>query len=66
MSFRPRDNKRKQIETWVRQYWREFYRYALLRLNNREDAEDVVQTTFIQSYRFYDDFRQKSNEKSWL
>lgn len=33
---------------------------------SREDAEDVVQETFLQAYRKWDQFEGRSDPKSWL
>jgi len=54
------------VEGWVRAYSREFYNYAFLRLRKHEEAEDVVQTTFIRAFRSFNSFKQGSNEKAWL
>lgn len=64
--FSERQSSRKTVEGWVREYSREFYRYAYLRLGSHEESEDVVQLTFIKAYRSFNTFRKGSNEKAWL
>lgn len=64
--FADKMSSRKVVEGWVREYSREFYRYAFLRLSSHEEAEDVVQLTFIKAFRSFHTFRKGSNEKAWL
>lgn len=64
--FSERQSSRKVVEGWVREYSREFYRYVFLRLGSHEEAEDVVQLTFIKAFRSFHTFRQGTNEKAWL
>lgn len=66
MFFQESATKKKTVEGWVRAYSREFYNYAFLRLRKHEEAEDVVQTTFIKAFRSFSSFKQGSNEKAWL
>ena len=66
MFFQESTSKRKTVEGWVRAYSREFYSYAFLRLRKHEEAEDVVQTTFVRAFRSFNSFKQGSNEKAWL
>lgn len=66
MFFQENATKKKTVEGWVRAYSREFYNYAFLRLRKHEEAEDVVQTTFIRAFRSFNSFKQGSNEKAWL
>jgi RNA polymerase sigma-70 factor (ECF subfamily) len=66
MLFQAKNSPRNTIETWVHSYSREFYRFAYLRLNKHEDAEDAVQQTFIKAFRYYESYKQGSSEKAWL
>jgi RNA polymerase sigma-70 factor (ECF subfamily) len=34
--------------------------------NNRADAEDLVQETYLKAYRAYDSFQQGTNLRAWL
>jgi RNA polymerase sigma-70 factor (ECF subfamily) len=42
------------------------YRGALRMTRNREEAEDLVQETFLRAYRFRDQFQPGTNFKAWL
>lgn len=42
------------------------YRIALSHLQNREDAEDVVQDVFVKYMGTADRFEDESHEKAWL
>lgn len=59
-------NKRKQFEELTRPYGQDIYRLALWRLANRQDAEDVVQETFLRAYRSFHTFQSGTNIKAWL
>jgi RNA polymerase sigma factor (sigma-70 family) len=49
-----------------RDYSRKLYSYALSILRSREDAEDAVQTTFMNAYGSLLDGRVPRQEASWL
>ncbi len=42
------------------------YNTALRMTGNVQDAEDVVQETFVRAYRFFDKFQRGTNCKAWL
>jgi RNA polymerase sigma-70 factor (ECF subfamily) len=42
------------------------YNYALYLTGNREDANDLLQETFLKAYRFFGKFEQGTNAKAWL
>lgn len=42
------------------------YRLALKMLNNQQDAEDVLQETFVKAYRHIGDFDGRSSLSTWL
>jgi RNA polymerase sigma-70 factor (ECF subfamily) len=42
------------------------YNTALKMTRSPEDAEDLVQETFIRAYRFFDKFEKGTNCKAWL
>ena len=62
-----RDEPRKKaVELWVKTYGKELYRFAALRINSREEAEDLLQQTFLNAYSSFDKFAPGTNEKAWL
>jgi RNA polymerase sigma-70 factor (ECF subfamily) len=42
------------------------YRSALYMARNENDAQDLVQDTYLRAYRFFDKFREGTNCKAWL
>ena len=42
------------------------YRTALRMSRHREDAEDLVQETYLRAFRFIDRFKPGTNLKAWL
>jgi RNA polymerase sigma factor (sigma-70 family) len=48
------------------EYAQRLFAYALSMLRNREDAEDAVQTTFLNVYNALVDGRMPRTETSWL
>ena len=42
------------------------YRTALRMVRHPEDAEDLVQETFLRAIRFFDKFKPGTNQKVWL
>jgi RNA polymerase sigma-70 factor (ECF subfamily) len=59
-------NKRKDFEDLTRPIGQDIYRLAFWRLANRQDAEDVVQETYLRAYRSFHTFQTGTNVKAWL
>ncbi len=53
-------------ERWVDQYGNYLYHFALGRLRNITDAENVVQETFLAALKARNTFSGKSTERTWL
>jgi RNA polymerase sigma-70 factor (ECF subfamily) len=51
---------------WVSLYGDYLYSIALLKTNQKEVAEDLVQETFLSAIKSIHSFRQESSEKTWL
>jgi len=51
---------------WVSLYGDYLYNFALGRLRNHTDAENVVQETFLAALNAKDKFAGKSSERTWL
>lgn len=54
------------LEELHREYSQRLFAYALSMLRNREDAEDAVQTTFMNAYNALVDGRVPRQQSSWL
>jgi RNA polymerase sigma-70 factor (ECF subfamily) len=53
-------------DQWVDAHADSLFRYALTRLRQRADAEDVVQETLLAALRAHRTFRGDSAERTWL
>lgn len=42
------------------------YNFALRMTRNSENAEDLVQETYLRAYRFFDRFQENTNAKAWI
>ncbi|HUY13710.1 MAG TPA: sigma-70 family RNA polymerase sigma factor [Terriglobia bacterium] len=54
------------FEELVSRYEKKIYRLALRLTGNNEDAEDVLQESFLKAYEHLPDFRQDSRFYTWL
>lgn len=61
-SIRPEDS----FEALVLEYENRLYRTALATLGNVQEAEDIIQDTFIKLYERTEPFQNKDHEKAWL
>jgi RNA polymerase sigma-70 factor (ECF subfamily) len=66
MKNRDKERKHQTVDRWVRTYSSELYRFARVRLSNRDDAEDAVQKTFIKAFKSFENLRQEASERAWL
>ncbi len=55
-----------EVSEWVRAWGDDLYRYALLRVQDRELASDLVQEAFLAAWRARDTFHGESSRKTWL
>ncbi|WP_231491253.1 sigma-70 family RNA polymerase sigma factor [Pedobacter sp. Leaf170] len=51
---------------WVKNYSDYLYGFALSRINDHQQAMDLVQDTFLAALQKVDGFEGKSTEKTWL
>ncbi|HEY4064428.1 MAG TPA: sigma-70 family RNA polymerase sigma factor [Puia sp.] len=51
---------------WVARYADYLYSYAMARLDNEEEARDLVQETFLAALEKLHQFKSKSTERTWL
>ena len=64
--FVQRQSGDKAFERLYLSHVRDVYRYALMVLRNRDDAEDVAQTTFMKAYRAYQRGDRPRHPRQWL
>lgn len=57
---------RENFERDALPYAHALYSYALRMAGNHQDAEDLVQETFLKAYRSYDRFAEGTNLRAWL
>ena len=50
----------------VNKYYKKAYSVAYSKTNNREDAEDLVQETFLRALRFFDSYNKEISFETWL
>ncbi len=53
-------------QSWVERYGDYLFNYAIVRVNDQEKAEDLVQETFLAGLKAKDNFQGKSSERTWL
>ncbi|MHC4684776.1 MAG: sigma factor, partial [Planctomycetota bacterium] len=53
-------------ERWLEDHGDYLFRYALVRLQDREIAEDMVQETLLAALRAREKFQARSSVRTWL
>ncbi|HUV28697.1 MAG TPA: sigma-70 family RNA polymerase sigma factor [Anaerolineales bacterium] len=61
-----RDGDREEFARLVEEYSPLIYRLGLKMLNNPQDAEDILQETFIKTYKHIGKFDGRSSISTWL
>ena len=61
-----REGDRAEFAHLVEEYSPMIYRLGLKMLNNPQDAEDILQETFIKAYRHIGNFDGRSSISTWL
>lgn len=51
---------------WMERYGDYLFNFAMVRVNDRDKAEDLVQETFLAALKAKERFMGKSNERTWL
>lgn len=54
------------LESFVRKYYPDIYRYCLRRLPSCADAEDLTQETFERFFRSFESYRHRGKAKNYL
>lgn len=55
-----------QFNQLYEKYHTELFQFLFYMVNNREQAEDLVQEVYIKILKSYDRFERKSSEKTWM
>ncbi|MBN1880678.1 MAG: sigma-70 family RNA polymerase sigma factor [Deltaproteobacteria bacterium] len=63
---RAQENDYESFEELVRRYEKKIYGHAVRMLGNPEDAEDVLQETFLNAFRALESFRGESSFSTWI
>ncbi len=66
MSSANKERKDNIFETEFLPHMKSLYNFALHLTGNEEDSNDLVQETYLKSYRFIDSFKSGTNAKAWL
>ena len=66
LSSRRRRARDRTFERLYRRHVKDVYRYAFAVLQNRADAEDVTQTTFLNAYRAFERGERPDKPHNWL
>jgi len=61
-----REGRTSALEALVSRYEKRVYNLAYRMLGNKEDAEDVLQDTFLNVVRSIDGFKSRSSFSTWL
>lgn len=64
--FAQRRSSERSFERLYRAHVQDVYRYALMLLRNKADAEDAAQTTFMKAYRAVQRGEQPRHPRQWL
>jgi len=60
------NEKRKSFDAQALPHMDALFRTALRMTKNTNDAEDLVQETYVKAYRFWEKFEPGSNARAWL
>ena len=60
------NEKREQFESLFIPFIDRLYNMALRITRNPDDAEDLVQETYLKAYRFFDNFETNTNARAWI
>ena len=66
MLYGSQSDSRSEIDRLMEQYGSSLLRMSVLYLKSVDLAQDAVQETFIKAYRYFNEYRGESSEKTWL
>lgn len=61
-----KENKNNNFEKDISPYVEVLYSTALRMVSNPQDAEDLVQETYMKAYKYFNKFKQGTNLKAWI
>ncbi len=64
--MREENNRRKEFEDIAMEHIDSLYSMAIRLVFNKDEAEDLVQETYLKAYRFFNTFQKGTNIKAWL
>jgi RNA polymerase sigma-70 factor (ECF subfamily) len=53
-------------DQWVNKYADALYAYTVVRVTDVQQAEDIVQNTFLSAWKARDTYKGQASEKNWL
>lgn len=59
-------NKNITISQWVNDWTQDLLSWALLKTNDTDVSQDLVQETFLAALKSFENFQNKSQPKTWL
>lgn len=62
----PEERKRIVFDEYYRQNAGRLYNVAFRMVNNRQDAMDIVQESFVRAYQNWENFRNEAAVSTWL
>lgn len=60
------ENQQLNFETLYREYYEKLYKVAFRLTGNKQDAEDVLQETYLNAYKAFAKFNGESSLSTWL
>lgn len=66
MNEQERQRVQKRLVVWANKHMDALYGYAMIRVRQREVAEELVQETFLSAIQNYKKFAGRSSELTWL
>lgn len=66
MEIPPAQSNTLAPEKWVDNYADYLYSYAIMRINDEDEARDLVQETFLSALKARSNYKGQASEKTWL
>ena len=66
MTDQDSDDRRRRFEATALPFMQRLYNTALRLTSDTQEAEDVVQDTYLRAFRTFDNFRPGTNARAWL